>query len=60
MVKDTALVATRLRVKNVAMRGAFSADRFPSVEIVNVIGISNENRSKSYKKICAAEDPLTV
>ena len=33
MAKDIALVATRLRIKNVAIRGAFSADRFPSVEI---------------------------
>ena len=44
MVKDTALVALRLRVKDVAMRGAFSADRFPSVEIVNIIGISKGSK----------------
>ena len=44
MVKDTALVATRLRVKNFAMRGAFSADRFPIVEIINIIGISKGSK----------------
>ena len=44
MVKDKALVATRLRAKNVVMRGAFSGNRFPSVEIHNVMGISEGSK----------------
>ena len=44
MVKDKALVATTLRAKNVVMRGAFSANRFQSVEIPNVIGISEGSK----------------
>lgn len=44
MVKDKALVATRLRAKNVVMRGAFNANRFQSAEIPNVIGISEGSK----------------